>query len=205
MTDRSVPLTRARDQLTELVARVRFGGERIILTHYGKPAAVLLSPEAASQSGNAGRAADVIIQEVRLPAHAEQVWEALTDPRVRRWWAPVILDPVVDGEFNYLWLEDGPVDADLEGREVEDSESSSRGEVVGTVLEVISRELLRFTWTERSGLTTEVCITLREVDGHTRVIVQHQGTRDPAHERLWSRWSGDLAEQFAAARVRLGT
>ena len=38
--ERSV--SRARDELSELVSRVAFGGERVVLTRYGRPVAVLV-------------------------------------------------------------------------------------------------------------------------------------------------------------------
>ena len=39
----SVPFTVARSQLAELVGRVAYGGERIVLSRHGKPAVALVS------------------------------------------------------------------------------------------------------------------------------------------------------------------
>lgn len=40
-----MPISDAREQLAEVVGRARYSGEETILTHYGKPAAVVISFE----------------------------------------------------------------------------------------------------------------------------------------------------------------
>ena len=40
-----IPVTQARDELADLVSRVAYGHERIILTRHSKPVACLVSPE----------------------------------------------------------------------------------------------------------------------------------------------------------------
>ncbi|HTW03682.1 MAG TPA: type II toxin-antitoxin system Phd/YefM family antitoxin [Streptosporangiaceae bacterium] len=40
-----IPVTQARDELADLVSRVAYGRERIILTRHSKPVACLVSPE----------------------------------------------------------------------------------------------------------------------------------------------------------------
>jgi len=40
-----MPISEARDHISELVGRARYGGEDTILTHYGSPAAVVISFE----------------------------------------------------------------------------------------------------------------------------------------------------------------
>ena len=40
-----MPISEARDRISELVGRARYGGEATILTHYGAPAAVVISFE----------------------------------------------------------------------------------------------------------------------------------------------------------------
>jgi prevent-host-death family protein len=42
---REIPVTQARDELADLVSRVAYGHERIILTRHSKPVACLVSPE----------------------------------------------------------------------------------------------------------------------------------------------------------------
>jgi len=39
-----IPVSQARDQIGELLSRVRYGGERITLMRRGRPIAVLVSP-----------------------------------------------------------------------------------------------------------------------------------------------------------------
>jgi prevent-host-death family protein len=40
-----VPVTQARDQLAELINRVAYGHERVILTRHSKPVACIVPPE----------------------------------------------------------------------------------------------------------------------------------------------------------------
>jgi prevent-host-death family protein len=40
-----MPISDAREHLGEIVGRARYGGEETILTHYGAPAAVIISFE----------------------------------------------------------------------------------------------------------------------------------------------------------------
>jgi prevent-host-death family protein len=40
-----VPVTRARDELADLINRVAYGHERIVLTRHSKPVACLVPPE----------------------------------------------------------------------------------------------------------------------------------------------------------------
>jgi prevent-host-death family protein len=40
-----MPISEAREHISELVGRARYGGEPTILTHYGSPAAVVISFE----------------------------------------------------------------------------------------------------------------------------------------------------------------
>lgn len=44
-TAAEMPISDAREQLAEVVGRARYSGEETILTHYGKPAAVVISFE----------------------------------------------------------------------------------------------------------------------------------------------------------------
>lgn len=40
-----MPISEARDHISEVIGRVRYGREEVILTHYGSPAAVVISFE----------------------------------------------------------------------------------------------------------------------------------------------------------------
>ena len=44
-----IPVTQARDELAELINRVAYGHERIILTRHSKPVACLVTPEDLQQ------------------------------------------------------------------------------------------------------------------------------------------------------------
>jgi prevent-host-death family protein len=44
-----IPVTQARDQLADLINRVAYGHERIILTRHSKPVACLVPPEDLAQ------------------------------------------------------------------------------------------------------------------------------------------------------------
>jgi prevent-host-death family protein len=44
-----IPVTQARDELAELINRVAYGHERIILTRHSKPVACLVPPEDLQQ------------------------------------------------------------------------------------------------------------------------------------------------------------
>jgi prevent-host-death family protein len=43
--NREVPVTQARDELADLINRVAYGHERIILTRHSRPVACLVPPE----------------------------------------------------------------------------------------------------------------------------------------------------------------
>lgn len=62
-----MPISEARDHLGELVGRARYGGAETILTHYGSPAAVVISFEEYQRL----KGTDVL----RLPPEIEHVVE----------------------------------------------------------------------------------------------------------------------------------
>jgi prevent-host-death family protein len=66
-----MPISEARDHISELVGRARYGGEETILTHYGSPAAVVISFEKYQRLKHA--AEDV--PEYQLPPEIESVIE----------------------------------------------------------------------------------------------------------------------------------
>jgi prevent-host-death family protein len=49
-----MPISEARDHISELVGRARYGGDATILTHYGAPAAVVISFEEYQRLKHAG-------------------------------------------------------------------------------------------------------------------------------------------------------
>ena len=52
-----IPVTQARDELAELINRVAYGHERIILTRHSKAVACLVPPEDLQRLESEGRAA----------------------------------------------------------------------------------------------------------------------------------------------------
>lgn len=66
-----MPISDAREHLSEVVGRARYGGEETILTHYGSPAAVVISFEEYQRLKQA--AEDV--PEYQLPPEIEAVIE----------------------------------------------------------------------------------------------------------------------------------
>jgi prevent-host-death family protein len=66
-----MPISEARDHLAELVGRARYSGAETILTHYGRPAAVLISFEHYQRLEQA----DAETPEYQLPPEIEAVVE----------------------------------------------------------------------------------------------------------------------------------
>lgn len=51
----AMPISEARDRIGEVVGRARYAGQATILTHYGAPAAVVISFEEYQKLRHAGR------------------------------------------------------------------------------------------------------------------------------------------------------
>jgi prevent-host-death family protein len=66
-----MPISDAREHLGEVVGRARYGGEETILTHYGSPAAVVISFEEYQRLKHAGEDTP----EYQLPPEIEAVIE----------------------------------------------------------------------------------------------------------------------------------
>jgi prevent-host-death family protein len=52
---REIPVTQARDQLAEIINRVAYGRERVILTRHSKPVACIVPPEDMAWLEQAGQ------------------------------------------------------------------------------------------------------------------------------------------------------
>ena len=64
-----MPISEARDHISELVGRARYGHEATILTHYGSPAAVVISFEEYQKlrhAADSDRARGTESEEVRI-------------------------------------------------------------------------------------------------------------------------------------------
>jgi prevent-host-death family protein len=67
-----MPISEARDHISELVGRARYGHEPTILTHYGSPAAVVISFEEYQRLKHAAGAEAA---EYQLPPEIESAVE----------------------------------------------------------------------------------------------------------------------------------
>ena len=75
-----MPISEARERISELVGRARYGHEVTILTHYGSPAAVVISFEEYQRLKHAAEGAG----EYELPPEIEaQIEEARRHPERR--------------------------------------------------------------------------------------------------------------------------
>jgi prevent-host-death family protein len=75
-----MPISEAREHISELVGRARYGHEPTILTHYGSPAAVVISFEEYQRLKHAAEEAP----EYELPPEIDaQIEEARRHPERR--------------------------------------------------------------------------------------------------------------------------
>ena len=76
-----MPISDAREHLGEVVGRARYGGEETILTHYGSPAAVVISFEEYQRLKNLREGSD----KYQLPAEiTAQISEGRQHPERRQ-------------------------------------------------------------------------------------------------------------------------
>lgn len=161
MNEHLIGLADARIQLAELMGRVTYGGERIVLTRHGKPAAALVSIDDLARLGgqtseppeSVGPPAPML-ERISIAAGRGRVWQALTDPRDReRWWPAVDLDPEVGGRFLQLWsaAEDLPERAG------------------GRITEFDDPQVFAVQWGDGGQTTVE----LVEESGGVQVVVTH--------------------------------
>lgn len=66
-----MPISEAREHISELVGRARYGHEPTILTHYGSPAAVIISFEEYQKLRHARGGDEGSQAEYRLPPEIE--------------------------------------------------------------------------------------------------------------------------------------
>ena len=151
-----------------------------------------MSDSAAGGNVAAGRQPgpeDEIIVECSVAAPAARVWSALTDPGLRsRWWPGLALEAVPGAALRECWIEDG-------AERVAD----------GIVGEVVSRELLRFSWADAAWeAPTTVAIRLVSSGRATLVRVVESGlsrlsnAREvaDAHQAGWA-WHLEQLREFA--------
>ncbi len=66
-----MPISEARERISELVGRARYGHEPTILTHYGSPAAVIISFEEYQKLKHARDGDEGSQAEYKLPPEIE--------------------------------------------------------------------------------------------------------------------------------------
>lgn len=60
-----IPVTEARAQFSELISRVGYGGERVVITRHGKPlVALVAASELANFSGLDSRDSDLVVLDL---------------------------------------------------------------------------------------------------------------------------------------------
>lgn len=106
-----------------------------------------------------------IQKDLLLNVGPQQVWKMLTDPnRLAMWWQPgMILEPHVGGRFVEPW----------KGSDGSDQLAS------GTVVEVIPKEFIQFTWREKTWAEREETVCSFHLlpigDSQTRILLMHSG------------------------------
>ena len=114
-------------------------------------------------------------ETITVAAPHERVWAAIVNADDRAgWWSYLELEPTVGGRLEEHWTD---------GRGIPQLAR-------GVVLNVVTGELLRWTWAEVGQQPTQVEIRLDPEDSGTRVRVRETG---------WSSVS-DAAERAAANR-----
>ncbi|MBO0822286.1 MAG: type II toxin-antitoxin system Phd/YefM family antitoxin [Actinobacteria bacterium] len=81
-----MPISEAREHISELVGRARYGGQATILTHYGSPAAVVISFEEYQRlrHGRAGTGTYELPPEIMAQVQEARRHPECDTPRPRR-------------------------------------------------------------------------------------------------------------------------
>lgn len=191
----AVPVAELRSRLGDTLGRVRFGGERLVLTAHGTPIAAVVcldDLERLEQVDVVGIPTPAVEERVVLTAGVARVWRALVEGRYRSVWWPMVTLEVWPGER----VHERRLAAD--GHEVE-----LRGQVVA--VEVGAS--FTFTWAERGcarETTVTLLLTVRQPD-ETELVVTETGfgplelARAAEHARRWAELTGDLAGYLTSA------
>ena len=149
-----VPVAKLRSRLGETLGRVRFAGERLVLTTHGAPVAAVVpldDLERLRQVDVVGIPAPVVEESVVLPLREAELWRALVNGRYRApWWSIDTLGACPGERVRERWL-------------------ASDGRVVdlrGEVSTVEPGRSITLAWTE-AGCARATTVQLRV--GHTTV------------------------------------
>ncbi|MFG1668385.1 type II toxin-antitoxin system Phd/YefM family antitoxin [Streptomyces sp. Y7] len=77
-----IPVTQARAELADLINRVVYGGERVVVTRHGKPLVALVSASDLERLEKLGEPAD--LAEEQVISAVSSVREVASAPRERR-------------------------------------------------------------------------------------------------------------------------
>lgn len=185
MDEHRVSLAEARQQLGELLTRVNYLDERLVVTKHGKPLAAVVSmddlvrlrDEAPSRSAPASTPTEPWMETMTIPGTRARVWWALSDARQRtEWWPSSDLDPEVGREFIQLWSDVDDVPQRLAGR----------------IAEYEDGQRVRVQWDDGTYTTVE----LSDDDGATKASVTHTAGQPPPG------WLLDLDELRAYLAAR---
>ncbi|MFJ8537900.1 type II toxin-antitoxin system Phd/YefM family antitoxin [Streptomyces sp. NPDC093591] len=77
-----IPVTQARAELAELINRVVYGGERVVVTRHGKPLVALVSASDLERLEKLGEPAD--LAEEQVISAVSSVREVASAPRERQ-------------------------------------------------------------------------------------------------------------------------
>jgi uncharacterized protein YndB with AHSA1/START domain len=132
---------------------------------------------------------DTIVQEIRIRASAERIFEALTNPeQLVRWWG-------IEGRFQTTQAESDPHPGgkwQMRGMGMNGRPFTIRG----TYREIIRPRVLDFTWLpdwQEDAAETFVRIELEERGGVTRVRLTHSGLSTAASRESHKGWPQLLA------------
>ncbi|MET9831631.1 type II toxin-antitoxin system Phd/YefM family antitoxin [Streptomyces sp. NPDC006385] len=77
-----IPVTQARAELADLINRVVYGGERVVVTRHGKPLVALVSASDLERLEKLGEPADLV--EDQVVSAVSSVREVASAPRERQ-------------------------------------------------------------------------------------------------------------------------
>ncbi|MFH0517739.1 type II toxin-antitoxin system Phd/YefM family antitoxin [Streptomyces sp. M41] len=77
-----IPVTQARAELADLINRVVYGGERVVVTRHGKPLVALVSASDLERLEKLGESAD--LAEEQVVSAVSRVREVASAPRERQ-------------------------------------------------------------------------------------------------------------------------
>jgi prevent-host-death family protein len=190
---RRVPVAELRARLAETLGRVRFAGDRLVLTTHGRPVAAVVSLrdlERLEEVDVVGLLSPEVAESVQLPVDAARLWRTLVDGRYRAPWWSVDTFGVLPGEpVRERWLLASGGVVDLRGEVVAHEDGRS----------------ITFTWTEPGGARPStvrlVVAAVGLASAELTITETGFGPRETAraqeHGRQWAQLLQRLGEHVA--------